>query len=140
MKEFYRKRIIATESGLEIITETWHPIRETECINFCVSSHHIKMFNRAAAQGEKITARALAKRMGFPVKQIHKAYSRFAFDTQAKAFDHMVFLQKRRLGHLERDLGLTSVFLSSANLGFTTVDSTVVPESHDLVHQHYNFD
>ena len=137
---FYKKRLTPTESGLEVITDKWVSIHETPCFHFCVAEWRAKSLTALKRSDE--TELQYARRLKM-LKRIHKSGSRFAFDTEEKALEHLRFLKRKQLGHMERDVTFIKYFLECDTLkpadrrGF---DSLLVPGSKSLVNQHFVFD
>lgn len=110
-KVFYKKRLIADDTGLHIDTQRFISIHETRCFYFCIDDYSIHQIKyQVEHKGE--TALQAAKTMHCKVRRIAKDGSRIAFDTEEKAFAHLRMLKQRQVQHLERDLRNIKHFLS----------------------------
>lgn len=143
-KIFYKMRMAVSEGGLVILTEKWFSIHETPCFHYCVSEFGKgKWAWSSAAEG---TPLQIAKHKNIPVKRVSKESGRFAFDTKGKAFDHLRFLKKKQLAHIERDREFISAFLIATdgkpNIDRLTSDgySSPIPNTESLVNSHFVFD
>ncbi|NIB43761.1 hypothetical protein HBA55_29435 [Pseudomaricurvus alkylphenolicus] len=136
-KYFYRKRLVPGEWGLEIVTEKWVSIHETPCFHFCVREYNFAFMKARRLDGQ--TSLQTAKQKGW-VKRIAKENSRFAFDTEEKALEHLRFLKRKQLQHMRREIKFLKFFLGTEELEEVGPQSMVVPKSRDLVHQHYVFE
>lgn len=139
-KIFYKKRLIPTECGLEVITDKWVSIHETPCFCFCVSNRSDKYLQALKRKDE--TDLTAAKRMKL-LKRINKDNSRFAFDTEEKALEHLRFLKRKQLEHMKRDTAFIECFLECETFDqFNRRGGEVVlvPRSKALVNQHFVFD
>ena len=74
------------------------------------------------------------------IKRIAKNNSRFAFDSEDKALEHLKFMKRKQLGHLNRETKFIEEFLSCENLTEWRTDIKLVPDSRDLVHTYLAFD
>ena len=74
-----------------------------------------------------------------------KTNSRFAFAEKEDAYKQLLFMKKRQLIHLQRDLEFVKAFLRfNKDNGFSDLkgrnDNLFVPNTEDLVLEHYVFD
>lgn len=136
-KIFYRKRLAVEEEGLTVRTEEWISIHETRCFHFCVPKNSFHLITRLNRRGE--SALSYARRIK-QLKRIDKRCSRFAFETQEQALDHLRMLKRRQLQHMERDRACIEAFLGADNFETSRLGDALVPGSSDLVHEHYRFD
>lgn len=135
-KIFYKKRMQPTEEGLEIITEEWVSLRETECFHFCVPRGETGLLRVLANSGESELDVARRRKT---LKRIAKTRSRFAFETESQALEHLKLLKRKQFKHMQRDLQFIEAFLNAERLEKSGYGEKV-PGSRDLVHQHYIFD
>lgn len=126
-KLLYRMRLIPDEDGLQVITEEWACIHETDCFYHCVSGWNRHISLKTAKQLKCL-------------KRISKGNSRFAFDTKEKALEHLKFLKRKQLRHLKREQEFINAFLSAEKLEECRSGWKRVPDSRDLVHKHLAFD
>lgn len=119
-------KLYPDEAGLLISTEKWYCIRETDCFYHCVPEHN------------KLLSVDLAKKHNL-LKRIAKTNSRFAFDTKEKALEHLRFMKRRQLIHLNRDIAFIERFLSQSE--FERYGTCMrVNDSSELVGKHFRFD
>lgn len=140
-KTFYKMRITPDEDGLVVITDKWLSIHETPCFHYCIREHN-KGLMKITFNTIKGMPLQTAKKKGIRVKRISKDCSRFAFDTEEKAFEHLRFLKRKQLGHMKRDIKFLKLFLSEAT-GLDALEKglyATVPNTKELVHEHYAFD
>lgn len=135
-KTFYRKRLVPDEAGLLVVTERWVSIHETPCFHYCVTDWSLDLMLRVGGPGG-LLATARRRRQ---LKRIHKEGSRFAFETEEQALDHLRFLKRRQLRHLEREQKMVEAFLEAEKLKSTGGDGDLIPGTEDLVHSYYVFD
>lgn len=137
--ELFKKRLQAEEEGLVIRTEKWVCIHETPCFYFCVEDRRKSLVTNALKHTDE-TAIQAAKRLKF-LKRISKQNSRFAFVTEQAAMDHLRFLKRRQLMHMERETKFINLFLECEELEASRYDnSRRVPESRGLVREFLRFD
>ncbi len=142
-KVFYHMKLTPTEGGLSIWTDKYHSVHETECFHFCIAEWQCGYANVSIQDGE--TMYQSLKRRGVKLKRIAKINSRFAFDTEQKAYDQLVFLKRKQLGHLQRDIEFLKAFMEfNKENGFDNLkkvhSQVYVPDTKDLVNEHYLFD
>jgi len=130
---FYKKRLVPTESGLEVFTEKWISLHETECFHFCISER-----NRGFLYAKSDETPVQIARRKKILKRVSKTCSRFAFDSEEKALEHLKFLKRKQAKHMKRDVLFIDKFLSSDLV--RDGRGEVVPDSQDLVNEHYVFD
>ena len=63
-----------------------------------------------------------------------------AFDSEETALQHLRFLKRRQIQHLERDLKLAEAFLEAEDLESNGYDGDLIPGTGDLVRFYYQFD
>jgi hypothetical protein len=143
-KTFYKMTMDAAEEGIAIFTEKFTPIHEAACFYYCVRERDIKRFvSPLMNDGE--TKMQLAVRIKIKVFRIAKSGSRIAFETEDKAFKNLIFLKNRQLGHLKRNLAIVREFIDRTN-GKSLSDfasdgwQRTIPETLNLVREHYRFD
>ena len=143
MKEFYKMKLVPTEGGLSVWTNTYFSVHETPCFYFCVSDWQITSVPthcRGTEAGYEMLKNRCVK-----FKRIAKINSRFAFETKELAYNNLVYLKKLQLGHLNRDIELLGAFISfNEKKGMTDLSNEhgqlFVPNTSELVLNHYNFD
>jgi len=142
-KVFYKMKLTPTEVGLSIWTDKYYSVHETECFHFCIAEWQRGYANVCINEGE--TQYQSLKRRGIKLKKIAKQSSRFAFETKEQAFENLVYLKKKQLVHLKRDIEFLNCFVSfSKNNGLNNLEQIhgqlVMAGTKDLVLEHYNFD
>lgn len=136
-------KLIPTEGGLSVWTNTYIVVNETPCYYFCVSDWQI-ISVPLHCRGTEVGYEMLKNRR-VKFKRIAKVNSRFAFKTKELAYANLVYLKKLHLGHLNRDIQLLGAFLSfNKGNGLTDLSNEhgqlFVPETNELVSEYYNFD
>ena len=144
MQEFYKMKLFPNEGGLCVHTEVYLSVHETPCFHFCIPEWR-KNYISTRLLSEGVSAYEQLKKRSTKFKRIAKINSRFAFDTKEKAYDQLVFMKKRQLVHLNRDIELLGAFMSfNKKGGYNDLESdhgqAFVPGTNDLVHEHYAFD
>lgn len=124
-------RLCPTEDGLQVVTDKWVCVHETDCFYHCVPSWNEGLFT-------VLGLKALRKRK--QLKRIAKVNGRFAFDTKEKALEHLRFMKRRQLIHLKREQAFVEKFLDTENLEGYRTDWMLVPGSKELVNKHFVFD
>lgn len=144
-KKFYKMRLSEDEDGLSVITTEYVPIHETHCVFFCVDKRWLSRFNSVLMkQGE--SKLQFAKRVGIKVRQIHKSGSRIAFESKEKALNHLLWMKKRQIRHLNRQIAFNKAFVEKCkSLDDLTADNSysvdcyIVPDTRELVHEYLLF-
>lgn len=113
MKKFYRKKLYPNVYGVEPQTEVWISIHETPCYHFCVTDWEYNWV-RDNNKKEEETYLETAKRMYSTIKKVDKRGSRFAFETEKEAMDHLIMLKSRQIDHMSRDLAILKQFVKLA--------------------------
>lgn len=147
---FYKARLVMTEEGMQVQFQEFNCIHETECYAYCINSWS-SVPSPLKHEGE--TELQAAKRMKIKIFRIHKASSRIAFKTKELAFNQLVFLKRRQINHMKRDIDLFSYFLDrTADSGLSALkqefypyklqggDIHTLPESTEKLSQYYVFD
>lgn len=142
-KVFFRMKLTPSELGLQIWTDKYFSVHETPCYHFCIAEWQQGYTSARLDEGE--TQYQSLKRRGIKLKKIAKKNSRFAFETKEEAFENLVYLKKRQLLHLKRDVEFLSAFISfSKGGGLNDLDEIhnqlIVSGTKDLVLSHYAFD
>lgn len=135
-KEFYKMRLIPTEEGLTVWTDTWISIHETPCFHYCIQEHN-KSYLSAPMNIHGKPNLQVAKGYRLKIKRVDKRASRFAFDTKEGAFKHLQFLKRKQLNHMKRDISFIERFLSDTSDG---VPVELISNTVDLVNGHFIFD
>lgn len=133
-KIFYKKILAPSPEGLEIFTYEWISIHESPCFHFCVPKYEFGVMSTLKGADESDMAYSKRKKI---LKRISKTNSRFAFDTEQQAIDHLKLLKKRQLAHMLRDTVFIEKFLASSD---EEISSGLIPDTKDLVGEHYSFD
>lgn len=144
MKEFYKMKLFPIEGGLCVHTEVYLSVHETPCFHFCIPEWQ-KHYISTHLLSEGVSAHEQLKEIDVKLKRVAKINGRFAFDTKQKAYDQLLFMKKRQLIHLNRDIELLGAFISfNKESGYDDLQSeqgqSFVPETSELVHEHYAFD
>ncbi len=134
-KVFYKMRLVPAEEGLVIVTDQWVSMHETPCYHFCVPAGEKRIMHLFHSKDETDLAYAKRKKK---LKRISKDNGRFAFDSKDKALEHLKFLKRKQLVHMKRDALFIEKFLSTPDVQLSK--NHLIPESKDLVHEHYVFD
>jgi predicted transcriptional regulator len=136
-KVLYKKRLCPTECGLEILTEKWIPIKETSDFFMCARDSDIELlrFIKSKDETEYQAATRLKK-----IKRISKTSGRFAFESEEKAVEHLRFLKSRQLKHLKRETAFIELFLDAESFEVASHNTTLVPNSKELVRRFFVFD
>lgn len=132
MKILYKAYASDSNEGIEVDFGEWRCIHETKRFWFCVSRYYqADWYTRLPNETEL----QLFKRVKVPIKKVHKESSRFAFETKEKAYKHLLFIKRKQIGHLERNLEMLKRFVEkSASLDLADLNCTdrpcfVVPDS-----------
>jgi len=135
-KKFYKKRLVAEEDGLIVVTDSLISIHETRCFHFCMPEREVSNYRLLKRRDESLLDYAKRRKM---LKRIDKQGSRIAFETEEKALDHLRFLKRKQLRHMERDKAFIETLLATENID-PCAQMFTIPDSRDLVHQHFVFD
>lgn len=145
-KEFYKMQLISCEAGLVVHNHIYVSIHETPMMHFCVNKYNAKsLCGPLMREGE--TKLQAAYRIGIKVRRIHKNGSRIAFETREHALKHLRWMKQRQINHMKRQIEFNKAFLdrvaeqSDLQLHWAS-DSEYygVPNTHELVHNHFIFD
>lgn len=134
-KIFYKKRLIPDEAGLVVWTNKWVSIHETQCFHYCIPEHYHSIGLRPR-EGETLLQAAKREKI---LKRVSKVGSRFAFDTEEKAMDHLRLLKRKQASHMAREMKFIEHFLQCERFE-QDGDQQLVPDSRDLVLEHFRFD
>lgn len=143
-KVFYKMKLVPSELGLSIWTDTFYSVHETPCYHFCINEWQ-RGFAAAGLVNEGETAFQSLKRRGVTLRRIAKQGSRVAFESREQAFKNLVYLKSRQLMHMKRDLEFLNRFLEfSKDNGLADLEEKytqlIVPETEDLVRGRFTFD
>lgn len=143
-KVFYKCRLMPCEEGLSVYVKKFISAYETPCFHFCIEEHNrgrlaVPLIN----EGEN--NRQALERMKVKVFRVAKSGSRVAFETEQEAYEQLVFLKRRQLAHLNRDIEFLNAFINyGSDRQFNDIPFTgnfrTVPNSQELVSEHYVFD
>ena len=141
---FYKCQLMPCEEGLSIYVKKYTSVHETPCFHFCIEEHNKGWLARPLIQGGENNRQAL-ERMKVKVHRIAKSGSRIAFETEQEAYEQLLFLKRRQLGHLNRDIEFLSNFINyGSDKKFKDIPFTgsfrTVPDTQELVSEHYVFD
>jgi len=144
-KEFYKCKLMPCEEGLSIYVEKYISIHETPCFHFCIQEHHKGWLAKPLKKEEGESNYKALKRMKVRIYRVAKEFSRIAFDTEQKAYENLLFLKRKQLVHLNRDIEFINTLITyGADKQFTDIPFVgsfrTVPDSHELVSEHYVFD
>jgi hypothetical protein len=141
---FYKMTLWPTEMGLTLITHKYISIRETKHTHFCLAEFEYSLNRCQQKPGESDWD--TAKRRKIKPRRISKAGSRIAHPDEQAAFSHLIFLKRKQLQHMERDIEFINAFLQHADskveAGFEpdAYGRRVVPDTAALTNRHFNFD
>lgn len=135
-KIFFKCKLTPTEYGLEVWTDKFISIHETECFHFCVLEYNYRLLSSMKNSDETELQYARRKKI---LKRIDKNRSRIAFETLEKALEHLKLLKRSQLEHMKRDSLFIEKFLSAETLEMTP-DRLLVPNTRDLVRDYIVFD
>src|SRR5699024_1079237 len=120
-------------------------IHESRLYHFCVTEGAIVNINvNCSTEGESVLQKA--GRLKIRDYRIHKSSRRVAFYTEEEAFEHLRLRKRKQLRHLERDIEFAKAFLritDGASLDEFQSDppiGRIVPNTEELVNEHYRFD
>lgn len=134
-KVFYKKVLIPADQGLEILTKIFISIRETPCFHYCMPKFEYDMLRVLRRKDESTWDYAKRRKA---LKRISKSSSRFAFESEEQALKHLKFLKRKQLSHMKRDALFIERLLSTPDEQLSK--NHLIPETKELVHEHYVFD
>ncbi len=145
-KVFYKARLAMTEEGMQVVFDKYHAIHETNCYFFCVRTWNYPIPSPLKKHGE--SDYQTAKRIKYKIIKVQKGCSRIAFETEDDAFSNLLFLKRRQIGHMKRDLDLLQFFLERVGgKGISALDRGVrwpeiytLPNSQEKLCEYYVFD
>ena len=140
---FYQLKLNPTESGISMWINEFISFHETPCYHYCLPEWMSYLAKPSFIEGKESMAQSL-KRRGVKFSRIHKTCSRKAFDTKEKAYANFIFLKKRHLAHLERDIIMIKAVLDfhQKNTFDDLTDdghSLIVPCTRDIVLDNFQF-
>lgn len=144
-KKFYSMRLLPSEYGMEIFKTTFYAFHETPCFYFCAEEFNLNMMN-CCRNFDKETQFQKAKRSRIEIKRVSKTGSRIAFDTEEKAFNHLIFMKEKQITYLKRDLeqlDLSLNLLSGKRFNDLPKDrygSVIIDGTQEFVSENYRFD
>jgi len=139
MKIYYKKRMVAAEEGLLIITERWISVHETPETHLCIEESALNRFKSAVSFNNNLSKQQVARKH-FRAKRVHKTSSRFAFDSEDKALENLLFLKRLQLKHLERNAKFAECLLANHEDLQPYGNYQLVKNSSELVHEYLRFD
>lgn len=107
-KVFYKAKLIYAEEGIQVLFKEICQIHETPSYSYCIDSRVYPVRVPLKKDGE--TDLQTSKRLGYKIYRIHKECSRIAFETKEKAFKQLMFLKRRQIMHMQRELALLTYF------------------------------
>ncbi|SEG21752.1 hypothetical protein [Marinobacterium lutimaris] len=146
-KIYYKMTLAPAEEGMTITTKKFVSIHETPCFHYCVLERD-RGFAELVINGKQYSGTPLTrlKKCHIRVFRIDKVNSRIAFPTEQKAYEHLLFLKRKHIANMKRDMALVTAFLEESE-GKQLDDFEkndwgwpYAPGTQDLVHQHYAFD
>jgi hypothetical protein len=149
-KRFYKARYVEDECGMAIRMSTLESIHETPCMHFCILVNQVRQLDVFVKQGEsKIKWLRKQKGLQWKLFRVHKDGSRIAFETEEKAIEHLIFLKRKQIQHLKRNLDLVQTFLNKVdeiNSNGSVVDLLSdrfgcrrLPDTEDKVREYFVF-
>lgn len=144
VKKFYSMKLFPGEDGMEVFTRTLYSIHETKHFNFCVNELELMRLNNCSNQ-LKESQTAKAKRLLIKVYRVAKVGGRIAFDSKQKAYDQLILMKKRHVGHLKRDaelIGLSLSVMSNSTFEEMKPDlngNIIIKGTKESVLEHYTF-
>lgn len=141
LKTFYKMRLIPSEGGLEVHTQVWESVKETECFYFCVAGYWLDLIKRTSESYDISMYEAWRKYYNhIKLKRIAKGSTRFAQESREEALEKLKWLKRRQLMYLKRDIELINQFLDCDQLEDYGPDCQRVPGSVKSVLQYFRFD
>ena len=142
-KEFYQLKLITTESGISLWVNTFYSFHETACYHYCMIEWQRNLVAPCFIGKNETIVQSL-KRRGIKFSRIHKTCSRKAFDTKEKAYNNFIFLKKRHLAHLKRDIKvITEVIKFDEEKSFSDLgchdNLFLIPDTSELMLGEYIF-
>ena len=144
IKEFYQIKLSPSEDGICLWLNKFYSFHETPCYHYCMGEWQRNLVAPHFVNKGETIPQSL-KRRGVKFIRIHKTCSRKAFDTKEKAYANFIFLKKRHLAHLERDIIMIKAVLDfhQKNTFDDLTDdghSLIVPCTRDIVLSNFQFD
>jgi len=145
MKEFYKCKLMPCEEGLSIYVQKYVSVHETPCFHFCIEDHHKGWLAKPLKKYKGESNIKALKRMRVKIYRVAKQCSRIAFETEQEAYDQLLFLKRRQINHLKRDIEFLDNFINyGSKRKFKDIPFTgsfrTVPDTQELVREHYVFD
>lgn len=151
--KYYKARLVYSEEGMQVVFDILHSIHETQCYSYCLNRWNLtngEVHPPLKREGESNFK--AAKRLKYKIIRIHKGSSRIAFETKEKAFEQLLFLKRRQIGHMKREIDLLTYFLERVkDTGLATLEHEksycgdgpqlyTLKESTDKLLEYYHFD
>lgn len=143
-KVFYKMHMAVDEKGINVITKELVSIHESACWYWCVQKPQLGYIRSRQREGESLLQ--AAKRGGGKIYKVAKLGSRVAFKTRPQAFDHLMMLKTKQIGHMKREIEILEEFTKKAvGLDIESIKpgsygERVIPDTYEVVHNHYIFD
>ena len=141
---FYKMRLAIDEQGINVITKELVSIHESECWHWCIEKSRAGYIRSYQREDESLLQ--AAKRSGEKIHKVAKVGSRVAFKTIPDAFDHLMMLKRKQINHMRREIAILEDFTKKADgLDIESINpgsygERVIPDTHEVVHDHYRFD
>lgn len=142
---FYKMRTAVDEDGINVITTELVKIHDSHCWHWCIEKRRIGYVKGIAERNDESMLKA-AKRNRDKIYKVAKEGSRVAFETPQQAFLHLLFLKRKQIGHMKREIEILEEFTSkSEGLDIESIrpggyGQRVVPDTQEVVHNNYLFD
>ncbi|MGE6778309.1 hypothetical protein ACQKFL_11780 [Vreelandella titanicae] len=143
---FYKMRTAIDEDGINVITTELVKIHDSNCWYWCIDKSRIGYVKTIADRNHEPMLKA-AKRDKTKIYKVAKdGSSRVAFETPQQAFLHLMFLKRKQIGHMKREIEILEEFTKKAEgLDIESIKpgsygERVIPDTHEVVHNHYIFD
>lgn len=118
---YFKKSLGWEESGVASIhTEVFRSIHESELVDFCVRDFQYESVRNVMEETGYGPLQIYKRYPWIMVKRIYKNGSRFAFRDQKEALNHLLFLKRRHLSHLQTSVKLVSHFIKGYEKGLIT--------------------
>jgi len=146
---YYKAKLVMTEEGMQVVFHEMHQIHETECFSYCVDKPRFPIPEVIKLSGESDLK--AAKRLNMKIYRIHKKDSRIGFKNKDAAFKNLLFLKRKQINHMQRDIDLLSYFLERIGeknhlamkkelRGEYYGEVRTLPDSSEKLCQYYVFD
>ena len=142
--KFYKCVLMPCEEGLSIYVKKYISVHETPCFHYCVDEHehHRVTYLISSNKGNPVS---ILKESRVKTYRVAKSGSRIAFDDEQKAYENLLLLKRKQLGHLQRDIEFINTLINyGSDKSFKDIPTLgrfkTIPNSQELVQEHYVFD